>query len=111
MYEWWESTQDVSQMGRCGSLQNWIQLLTKVVVPSNMNPIGEEGNVFSALFDKVPAKRAGIDDDIAGTVLYLVSRAGVSLGGIVGAEDSATYGSQTMLIMCLELCRWDIALC
>ncbi|KAJ5851723.1 uncharacterized protein N7529_011108 [Penicillium soppii] len=51
-------------------------------VPSNMNPIGEEGNVFSALFDKVPAKRAGIDDDIAGTVLYLVSRAGSYVDGI-----------------------------
>ena len=44
-----------------------------------MNPVGEAGNLFSALFDKVPAKRAGNEDDIAGTVLYLVSRAGVSV--------------------------------
>ena len=44
-----------------------------------MNPVGEEGNLFSALFDQVPAKRAGNEDDIAGTILYLVSRAGVSL--------------------------------
>ncbi|KAJ5373494.1 hypothetical protein N7517_005500 [Penicillium concentricum] len=51
-------------------------------VPSNMNPVGEEGNVFSALFDKVPAKRAGIEDDIAGTILYLVSRAGAYVDGI-----------------------------
>jgi NAD(P)-dependent dehydrogenase (short-subunit alcohol dehydrogenase family) len=43
-----------------------------------MNPIGEEGNMFSALFDKVPARRSGDEEDIAGTVLYLVSRAGVS---------------------------------
>lgn len=43
-----------------------------------MNPVGAEGNMFSALFDKVPAKRAGNEDDIAGAVLYLVSRAGVS---------------------------------
>jgi hypothetical protein len=43
-----------------------------------MNPIGEEGNVFSNLFDKVPAKRAGNEEDIAGTVIYLASRAGVS---------------------------------
>lgn len=43
-----------------------------------MNPVGEEGNMFSSLFDKVPAKRAGDEEDIAGTVLYLVSRAGVS---------------------------------
>jgi hypothetical protein len=44
-----------------------------------MNPVGAEGNVFSSLFDKVPAKRAGNADDIAGTVMYLVSKAGVSL--------------------------------
>ena len=42
-----------------------------------MNPIGAEGNIFSALFDKVPAKRPGRAEDIAGTVLYLVSKAGV----------------------------------
>lgn len=42
-----------------------------------MNPVGEEGNMFSSLFDKVPAKRAGNDEDIAGVVLYLASRAGV----------------------------------
>ena len=44
-----------------------------------MNPIGAAGNMFSALFEKVPAKRAGRAEDLAGTVLYLVSRAGVSL--------------------------------
>ena len=43
-----------------------------------MNPVGEEGNMFSALFDKVPAKRAGNEEDIAGAILYLVSPAGVS---------------------------------
>ena len=43
-----------------------------------MNPVGAEGNIFSALFDKVPAKRAGCAEDLAGTVLYLVSKAGVS---------------------------------
>lgn len=43
-----------------------------------MNPVGAEGNIFSALFDQVPAKRAGNETDIAGTVLYLASRAGVS---------------------------------
>ena len=42
-----------------------------------MNPVGAEGNIFSALFDKVPAKRAAQPEDIAGTVLYLVSKAGV----------------------------------
>jgi hypothetical protein len=44
-----------------------------------MNPVGAEGNIFSNLFDKVPAKRAAVAEDIAGTVLYLVSKAGVSL--------------------------------
>lgn len=43
-----------------------------------MNPVGAEGNVFANLFDKVPAKRAGNSEDIAGTILYLVSKAGVS---------------------------------
>lgn len=47
-----------------------------------MNPVGEEGNLFSNLFDKVPAKRAGNEDDIAGTILYIVSRAGVSLSNL-----------------------------
>ncbi|KAH8657782.1 7-alpha-hydroxysteroid dehydrogenase [Xylariales sp. PMI_506] len=51
-------------------------------VPSNMNPVGEEGNMFSNLFDKVPAKRAGGDEDIAGAVLYLASRAGAYIDGI-----------------------------
>lgn len=49
-----------------------------LVVPSKMNPIGAKGNIFSSLFEKVPAKRAGNSEDIAGTVLYLVSKAGVS---------------------------------
>lgn len=43
-----------------------------------MNPVGAEGNMFANLFDKVPAKRAGKLEDIAGTVLYLCSQAGVS---------------------------------
>lgn len=42
-----------------------------------MNPVGAEDNIFSALFDRVPAKRAGSESDMAGTILYLVSRAGV----------------------------------
>lgn len=58
-----------------GNQTNWI-LCT--VVPSNMNPIGAQGNIFSSLFEKVPAKRAGDSNDMAGTVLYLVSKSGVS---------------------------------
>ncbi|EPE04118.1 short-chain dehydrogenase [Ophiostoma piceae UAMH 11346] len=51
-------------------------------VPSNMNPVGAEGNIFSNLFDKVPAKRAGNEEDIAGAVVYLASRAGSYIHGI-----------------------------
>ncbi|KAJ4252434.1 hypothetical protein NW762_011035 [Fusarium torreyae] len=47
-----------------------------------MNPVGEEGNMFSSLFDKVPARRAGQEEDIAGTILYLASRAGAYVDGI-----------------------------
>lgn len=83
MYEWWESTQDVSETGRYDNTRQCIELLIDTVVPSCMNPVGEEGNLFSALFDKVPAKRAGNEDDIAGTILYIVSRAGVSISSLV----------------------------
>ncbi|KAJ5737830.1 uncharacterized protein N7483_002955 [Penicillium malachiteum] len=51
-------------------------------VPSNMNPVGAEGNIFSSLFDKVPAKRAGSSEDLAGTILYLVSKAGAYVDGV-----------------------------
>lgn len=44
-----------------------------------MNPINAEGNMFANLFEKVPAKRAGIPEDIIGTILYLCSKAGVYL--------------------------------
>lgn len=43
-----------------------------------MNPINAEGNMFANLFDKVPAKRAGVPEDIVGTILFLVSKAGVT---------------------------------
>jgi hypothetical protein len=40
--------------------------------------VGEAGNMFQSLFDRMPAKRAGNEEDIAGSVIYLISRAGVS---------------------------------
>lgn len=55
-----------------------------------MNPVGEEGNMFSSLFDKVPAKRAGNDEDIAGVVLYLSSRAGVSFVIFIFSSSKAS---------------------
>ncbi|KAF2640738.1 7-alpha-hydroxysteroid dehydrogenase [Massarina eburnea CBS 473.64] len=51
-------------------------------VPSKMNPVGEEGNLFANLFDKMPAKRAGSEEDMAGAVLYLASRAGAYVDGV-----------------------------
>ncbi|KAI0882878.1 cytochrome P450 [Annulohypoxylon maeteangense] len=56
-------------------------------VPSKMNPVGEEGNVFSNLFDKVPARRAGGEEDIASVVIYLASRAGAYVDGISVCVD------------------------
>lgn len=56
-----------------------------------MNPVGEEGNIFSNLFDKVPARRAGGEEDIASVVIYLASRAGVS---VALAPMSANIGSK-----------------
>ena len=52
-----------------------------------MNPVGAAGNIFSALFDQVPAKRAGNESDIAGTILYLASRAGVSIPCFQNTRD------------------------
>lgn len=76
-----------------------------------MNPVGEEGNLFSALFDKVPAKRAGNEDDIAGTVLYIVSRAGVSLSSLVAGYCVLLQGARTMLMPSLGVRGWNITLC
>lgn len=43
-----------------------------------MNPVSDGDNQFGALFDKMPAKRIGRTEDIAGVILYLCSEAGVS---------------------------------
>jgi NAD(P)-dependent dehydrogenase (short-subunit alcohol dehydrogenase family) len=44
-----------------------------------MNAVEEGGNQFSQLFEKMPAKRVGRPEDIAGAILYLCSQAGVSM--------------------------------
>ncbi|KAI0020431.1 short chain dehydrogenase [Xylariomycetidae sp. FL0641] len=50
-------------------------------VPSQMNPIGAEDNMFANLIDKVPAKRVGNMEDLAGTIIYLSSQAGSYVDG------------------------------
>ncbi|KAH7346811.1 putative short-chain dehydrogenase [Rhexocercosporidium sp. MPI-PUGE-AT-0058] len=52
-------------------------------VPSNMNPMGtgKGADIFGDLVQKVPAKRAGNMDDLAGVVLFLVSKAGAYVEG------------------------------
>ena len=42
-----------------------------------MNPVEEGANQFAQLFEKMPAKRIGKLEDIAGAILYLCSQAGV----------------------------------
>ncbi|TVY59421.1 Rhamnolipids biosynthesis 3-oxoacyl-[acyl-carrier-protein] reductase [Lachnellula cervina] len=53
------------------------------IVPSNMNPMGTGAgaDIFGDLVQKVPAKRAGSLDDLAGVVLFLVSKAGAYVDG------------------------------
>ena len=67
------------------------------VVPSRMNPVGEAGNMFSALFDQVPAKRPGQAEDIAGAIIYLVSRAGVNFTEAVRRHSTDTHGRHTSM--------------
>ena len=61
--------------------------------------------MFANLFDKVPAKRAGNDEDIAGAVMYLASRAGVSYLFLFTLPDSF---SERVLIVALVLREWNI---
>jgi NAD(P)-dependent dehydrogenase (short-subunit alcohol dehydrogenase family) len=44
-----------------------------------MNPVEEGNNQFAELFKAMPAARIGKAEDIAGAVLYLSSKAGVSV--------------------------------
>ncbi|KAF8849674.1 NAD(P)-binding protein [Acephala macrosclerotiorum] len=58
-------------------------------VPSNMNPMGtgKGADIFGDLVQKVPAKRAGGIDDLAGIVLFLISKAGAYVDGRCVAID------------------------
>lgn len=58
-------------------------------VPSAMNPMGTGAgaDIFGDLVSKVPAKRAGGGDDLAGIVLFLVSKAGSYVDGRCIAID------------------------
>ncbi|KAG4418087.1 hypothetical protein IFR04_008748 [Cadophora malorum] len=58
-------------------------------VPSNMNPMGtgQGADIFGDLVQKVPARRAGNVDDLAGVVLFLVSKAGAYVEGRSIAVD------------------------
>jgi hypothetical protein len=71
-----------------------------------MNPINAEGNMFSNLFDKVPAKRAGIPEDIVGTILYVVSNAGVCFL-LHGLTVSHTSMDGRFVLMEAE-CSWQM---
>jgi NAD(P)-dependent dehydrogenase (short-subunit alcohol dehydrogenase family) len=48
-----------------------------------MNPMGSgsSADIFGDLVEKVPAKRPGRLDDMAGVVLFLVSQAGAYVDG------------------------------
>lgn len=78
-------------------------LISAPVVPSNMNPVGAAGNMFANLFDKVPAKRAGRLEDIAGTVIYLSSQAGVCLAHLWRRSDT--------LLTCVIRLTWMVGVC
>lgn len=54
-----------------------------LVVPSAMNPMGtgSGADIFGDLVQKVPAKRAGGLDDMAGVILFLCSKAGAYVDG------------------------------
>lgn len=61
--------------------------------------------MFANLFDKVPARRAGRLEDIAGTVLYLCSQAGVSLKRSV----QETTNNTCRHTLTGAVCVWTVA--
>ena len=63
-------------------------------MPSNMNPMGtgSGADIFGDLVSKVPAKLAGCLNDMAGVVLFLVSKAGTYVDG----KSIAIDGGRTL---------------
>jgi NAD(P)-dependent dehydrogenase (short-subunit alcohol dehydrogenase family) len=59
-----------------------------------MNPMGSGSgaDIFGDLVQKVPAKRAGAVDDLAGIVLFLASKAGAYVDG----QSIAIDGGRTL---------------
>lgn len=53
--------------------------------PSDMNPGAE--NEKNIPHSQIPEGRSGLDDDMAGTILYMASRAGAYLNGTVIVTD------------------------
>jgi NAD(P)-dependent dehydrogenase (short-subunit alcohol dehydrogenase family) len=88
------------------ALRRLVKLICTIVVPSKMNPVGEAGNMFSSLFDRVPARRAGNEEDIAGTVIFLASRAGVRFTPLLRAMPRFYYAK-----VVTGLYRWGFPLC
>lgn len=62
-------------------------------LPSKMNPIQDGSNQFAGLFTRMPAKRIGRTQDIAGVVLYLCSEAGAYVDG----ENIAVDGGRVLV--------------
>jgi NAD(P)-dependent dehydrogenase (short-subunit alcohol dehydrogenase family) len=79
MFGFVESIQGVRHLS---SKMEGVKLIYEVV-PSNMNPMGTGAgaDIFGNSVEKVPAKRAGNLDDLAGIVLFLVSKAGAYVHG------------------------------
>lgn len=62
-----------------------------------MNPVEEGSNQFSQLFEKMPAKRIGKLEDVAGAILYLCSQAGVSVFVILEAKLETPYCREVLI--------------
>lgn len=65
-----------------------------------MNPVGEAGNQFDSLFAKMPAKRVGSLEDVAGITLFLCSQAGVSSRACSNALLPLISAAHGMLTLC-----------